>query len=149
MSEGAAKDAWRANLIVREYTRTEEIILALCTMDDPEASYDDFRPALSPLLAEKRTLPVAENAGIYGWLVWSCFKSIKACRKKDNTVPKAIQALALGYLREDKPAYKALLGAGFEVDAFGDRTIIVRSIPVFMEKLEVAEEFGEIGGVSR
>lgn len=39
---------------------------------------------------------------------------------------------------------EALLGAGFEVDAFGDRTIIVRSIPVFMEKLEVAEEFGEI-----
>ena len=113
LSEGAAKDAWRANLIVREYTRTEEIILALCTMDDPEASYDDFRPALIPLLAEKRTLPVEENAGIYGWLVWSCFKSIKACRKKDNTVPKAIQTLALGYLREDKPAYRALLGAGY------------------------------------
>ena len=35
LSEGAAKDAWRANLIVREYARTEEIILALCSMDDP------------------------------------------------------------------------------------------------------------------
>ncbi len=45
--------------------------------------------------------------------MWSCFKSIKACRKKDNTVPKAIQTLALGYLREDKPAYRALLGAGY------------------------------------
>ena len=113
LSEGAVKDAWRANLTVREYARTEEIILALCSMDDPEASYDDFRPALIPLLAEKRTLPVEENAGIYGWLVWSCFGAIKACRKKDNAIPKAIQALALGYLREDKPAHKALMGAGY------------------------------------
>lgn len=39
---------------------------------------------------------------------------------------------------------EALLGAGFEVDPFGDRTVLVRSIPVFMEKLDVAEEFEEI-----
>ncbi len=38
----------------------------------------------------------------------------------------------------------ALLGAGFEVDAFGDKTILVRSVPVFMDKLEVSREFSEI-----
>ena len=113
LSEGAAKDAWRANLIVREYTRTEEIIFALCSREDPDVCYEEFRPHLSSLLKEKRTLPVDENAGIYGWLVWSCFNAIKSCRKKDNAVAKAIQALALGYVREDKPAYKALLTAGY------------------------------------
>lgn len=39
---------------------------------------------------------------------------------------------------------EALLGAGFEVDGFGDKTILVRSVPVFMDKLEVSQEFSEI-----
>lgn len=113
LSEGAARDAWKANLIVREYGRTEEIIMALCSLDDPGQCYDELRPALVALLREKRTLPVEENAGIYAWLVATCFDPIKACRKKDNAVPKAIASLALGYLREDKPAYKALKEAGY------------------------------------
>lgn len=113
LSEGTTRDAWRANLIVREYKRTEEIILALCSMDDPGQCYDELRPALAALLGDKRTLPVEENAGIYAWLAASCFDTIKACRKKDNAVPKAIASLALGYLREDKPAHKALLVAGY------------------------------------
>ena len=37
-----------------------------------------------------------------------------------------------------------LLQAGFDIDAFGDKTIIVRSAPVFMESLDVSEEFSEI-----
>ena len=113
LSEGTTKEGWRANLLVREYKHTEEVILALCSMENPAEWYDDLRPALVNLLGENRTLPVEENAGIYAWLVVTCFDTIKACRKKDNALPKAIQALALGYLREDKPAYKALTNAGF------------------------------------
>lgn len=37
-----------------------------------------------------------------------------------------------------------LADAGFEVDQFGEKTIIVRSVPVLMEKLDVAAEFSEI-----
>ena len=37
-----------------------------------------------------------------------------------------------------------LMDAGFEIDAFGDRTVIIRSVPIMMETLEISEEFSEI-----
>lgn len=37
-----------------------------------------------------------------------------------------------------------LLEAGFEVDEFGEGTVLIRSVPLMLEKLEVTEEFLEI-----
>lgn len=37
-----------------------------------------------------------------------------------------------------------LMEAGFEVDEFGSGTIIIRSVPILLEKLEITEEFMEI-----
>lgn len=113
LSDGIMRDKWRANLLVREYHHTEEVILALCSMVNPSADYDVFRPALVKLLSERRTLPVDGNAGIYSWLVSTCVDAIKACRKKDNAVPRALMALAKGYVREGTPPHTALMDAGY------------------------------------
>lgn len=37
-----------------------------------------------------------------------------------------------------------LMEAGFSVDEFGSGTIIIRSVPIMLEKMEIAEEFMEI-----
>lgn len=37
-----------------------------------------------------------------------------------------------------------LMEAGFEIDAFGDRTILVRSVPVMLTAEEIGQEFAEI-----
>ena len=37
-----------------------------------------------------------------------------------------------------------LLEAGFEVDCFGERTILIRSVPVMMETIDITESFEEI-----
>ena len=38
----------------------------------------------------------------------------------------------------------ALLEAGFEVDEFGSGTVLIRSVPIMLEKLDITEEFLEI-----
>ena len=113
LSDGIMRDKWRANLLVREYHHTEEIIAALCSMENPSTDYDDFRPALVKLLSNSRMLPVDGNAGIYGWLVSTCADAIKACRKKDNAVPRALMGLAKGYVREGTSPHKTLTNAGY------------------------------------
>ncbi|MBQ8133337.1 MAG: DNA mismatch repair endonuclease MutL [Clostridia bacterium] len=37
-----------------------------------------------------------------------------------------------------------LMEAGFDVDSFGERTIIIRSVPIMMETLDITESFSEI-----
>lgn len=37
-----------------------------------------------------------------------------------------------------------LMEAGFEIEAFGDRTILIRSVPVIMETVDIKESFAEI-----
>mgnify|MGYP007101929558 FL=1 len=46
LSEGTTKEGWRANLLIRDYRRTEEVILALCSMENPAEWYDNLRPAV-------------------------------------------------------------------------------------------------------
>ena len=37
-----------------------------------------------------------------------------------------------------------LLDAGFDVDSFGERTILIRSVPIMMENADITDSFSEI-----
>lgn len=37
-----------------------------------------------------------------------------------------------------------LMEAGFDVDSFGERTIVIRSVPIMMETIDITESFSEI-----
>ena len=113
LAEDVNRRTLRDTLLAWGYKATEEIIFALCSLEDTADAYEALRPRLVSLLGTKRTFPTVDNAGIYAWLVSACREAISACRKKDNALPRALMALSTGYVRETKPAHRTLEAAGF------------------------------------
>lgn len=113
LSEGEEKEKKLQALLNRTYHQTEELIFSLCSLEHVEPHYEQFLPLLTALLGKDRTLTAADNGGIFGWLLERCAKAIKGCRKKDNSLMRALFALAKGYVREKDAAHTALLQAGY------------------------------------
>ncbi len=113
LAEDVERRTLHDTLLVWGYKATEEIIFALCSLEDTADAYDVMRPKLVSMLSERRTFETVGNAGIYAWLVSTCREAISACRKKDNALPRALMAMSTGYVRETKPAHRTLMAAGF------------------------------------
>ena len=67
---------------------------------------------------------------------------------KDSSAQMLLEPAAITLDREDYQAVlenrEMLLEAGFEVDDFGNGTVLLRSVPLLLEELEITEAFYEI-----
>lgn len=111
--EDIEKERQRERLLRRNYKRTEEILFALCALDDCAEAFSLLRPQLVFLLGAGRTLSIEGNTGLLAWFLARYRSNILACRKKDNAVLRALVRLTEAYVRPSDRAYETLQEAGY------------------------------------
>lgn len=101
------------HLLARVYERTEHLLMALCALRDRVDAFERLRPQLIRLLTKERSLPAEGNTGVYAWMLSEYRENIRASRKSDNAVPRALLKLSEGYVREKTREHAILVEAGY------------------------------------
>jgi hypothetical protein len=125
-ADAAEKEKQRERLLRRNYKSTEEILFALCALNDCAEAFSLLRPQLVSLLETGRTLFMDGNTGLLAWFLARYRPDILACRKKDNAVLRALLRLTESYVRPGDRAYETLRGAGYlPMDILSANSILV------------------------
>lgn len=108
-SEGPA---YEKRLTERQYARTEELVFAM-SLFEPERALALFKAQLVLLLGPNRTMPVLENAGIFGWLVGRLSPLKKLLKPKEFAPVRALLALPVSFVRPGSKPYDCLKAYGY------------------------------------
>lgn len=111
--EDSVRSALRDRLLQWKYGRTEEILFALCALEDCADTFSLLRLQLVKLLGKGRTIPVEGNTGLLSWFLSRYRADILACRKKDNAGLRALVRLTQAYVRPTDRAWEVLREAGY------------------------------------
>jgi len=104
---------WLTEREVKPFDKTEELLFFLSLYPQIETGYTQMKTELTRLLGTERTIPVIHNIGLYCWLIQRLHAIVKADRKKDAALFKALAALPASFVKEDSPQHKTLLSAGY------------------------------------
>lgn len=96
-----------------QFTQTEELLFAMSLFPNAEQALALFKPQLSHLLGQGRTLPVLGNTAIFQWMIAMLFPLKKQLKSKNMTVIRALLALPVSFVRESGKPYGYLLGSGY------------------------------------
>jgi len=104
---------WLTEREVKPFDKTEELLFFLSLYPDIETGYTQMKAALVRLLGTDRTIPVIQNIGLYCWFIWRLHEIIKADRKKDAALFKALTALPTAFVKEGSTQNNALVTHGY------------------------------------
>lgn len=96
-----------------QYTQTEELLFAMSLFPDAEQALAPFKPQLSHLLGQGRTLPVLGNTAIFQWTMAMLFPLKKQLKSKNMTAIRALLALPVSFVREGGKPHGYLLESGY------------------------------------
>lgn len=105
--------AYETQLKEWQYTQTEDLLFAMSLFPDAEQALTLFKPQLSHLLGQGRTLPVLGNTAIFQWAMAMLFPLKKQLKSKNMTAIRALLALPVSFVREGSKPYEYLLEAGY------------------------------------
>ena len=113
LSEGDSEGpAYEKRLTERQYARTEELVFAM-SLFEPERALALSKAQLVLLLGPNRTMPVLENAGIFGWLVGRLSPLKKLLKSKEFAPVRALLTLPVSFVRPGSKPYDCLKAYGY------------------------------------